>query len=324
MSIPRLPARPEDTWDGGFILDPPQAVLDVSGAGGLVMAGGESILMLRPGAEAWKTRPPPENLGPVVAIAAEQKPPWRYAIASHGGISLFGLPKDQMLTLASSTPEVQVTHMAWATFGKENVLYLRWDDGSVGRVRLDLGNIEELAVAPMDAVASDVNGVLAMISVRGGADDATALLSRDGTSFDQRPATLVTGGDTHVHLAVADTAIVYAIEGSGAYLSRRLDAEFAPCEGLMAGGPLAFQGSTSDAAIFGATWSRPVCAIHRVEAKGAVQRIAEIGDDAGDAPRLSKLLWDRSRHTLWAASPKVGLMRSDEPKGKGGKKRPLN
>lgn len=327
MSSPRLPDRDEECWKGGFVLDPTQPVRDLSGAGGLLIAGGEAILMLRPGAETWKQRSPPEELGPILAVAAEQRSPWRYAVSSLGGITLFGLPNDQMLTLRSSTDEVQATHLAWAAFGKQSVLYLRWTDGSIGRVRLDLGTIEDLDFDPMDAIASDVNGCLAMIAARGAGDNAHALFTQDGIRFEERPATAIAAGDdpeTRVHLAVAGAAIAYAVDGQGAHLSRGVDDDFTRCEGLMQGGPLAFHGSTADAAVFGASWSKAMCVIHRVDAGGAVRRIAEIGGDAGDAPKLSTLVWDRSRHVLWAGSPQVGLMRSEEPKAKGNPKRSLN
>jgi hypothetical protein len=45
-------------------------------------------------------------------------------------------------------------------------------------VRLDLGEVETLDVMPMDAIASDANGVLAMLSI--GGDDATAMFTHDG------------------------------------------------------------------------------------------------------------------------------------------------
>ena len=324
MSNPRLPDRDEETWKGGFVLGSPQPVLDVSGAGGMVIAGGDALLMLRPGAENWKQGTPPDDLGPVVAVAAEQRPSWRYAVASFGGITLFGLPRDQKLTLRAEQTETQVTHLAWASFGKESVLYLRWTDGTVGRVRLDQGTIEYLTVEPMDAIASDVTGSLAMVSLSG--PEPHALFSSDGLRFEERPAVALPASDpeARVHLAVAGAAIAYAIDGAGARLSRGIDEDFVPCEGLGNGGPLAFQGATPDAAVFCATRTRAMTAIHRVDAKGAVQRIAEIGAEAGEAPRLTGLLWDRSRHVLWSVGPVVGLMKSEEPKDKGGKKRVVN
>ncbi len=187
MSPPRLPDREEDTWQGGFVLDQVQPIVDVSGSGGMVITGGDALLMLRPGAQVWRQGTPPDDLGPLIAVAAEPRPPWRYAVAQFGGITLFGLPRDQKLTLRATETAVQVTHLAWGTFGKEIVLYVRWDDATVGRVRLDLGTIEHLNVQPMDAIASDALGVVAMVSLRGGAD-AHALFTTDGVRFEERAA----------------------------------------------------------------------------------------------------------------------------------------
>ena len=82
MSRPRLPERTEEGWKAGFVLDPPQPLSDVSGAGGLVIAGGDAIFMLRPGAEQWKMRARPDGVEAVAAVAAEQGPPFRYAVSS--------------------------------------------------------------------------------------------------------------------------------------------------------------------------------------------------------------------------------------------------
>ncbi len=320
----RLPDRDEETWKGGFILDPLQPVRHLSGAGGMVVGAGDVIFMLRPGAVGWQSRPPAEDLGPITAIAGEHRPPWRYAVASFGGITLYGLPRDQILTLRSQDTDIQVSHLAWGAFGKESVLYIRFSDGGVGRVRLDLGNIEHLTLAPMDAIASDVLGALAMVSVRGTAEPH-ALCSPDGIRFEERPALAVPAdSDALVHVAVAGVAVAYAVDGAGAWLSRSVDEDCAPCEGLGEGGPLAFQGNSPDAAVFGASWSKAMSAIQRVDAKGAVQRIAEIGSEGGETPRIAAMLWDRSRHVLWTAGPQLGLMKSEEPKGKSGKKRALN
>lgn len=327
MSKPQLPHRAEDSWPTGAALDRPPSLRDVSGAGGLVLAGGAAMLMLRPGAKIWKQRPLLENMGPVLATAAEPKPPWRFAVASHGGITMFGLPKDQILTLTAVSPDVEVTHMAWGAFGKERVLYLRWTGGLVGRVRLDEGRIEHLSTMPMDAIASDPNGVLAMVAVHGEAGDAHALMTRDGIRFEERPVAVTPASDApeaRVHLAVADAAIAYSVDGCGTHVSRGVDDDFVACEGLPHGSPLAFQGSTADAALFGVNWTTIACAIDRVDNKGAARRIVEIGCDDARAPTITALQWDSTRHTLWVASPEAGLMKSEEPKGKARGERTLN
>jgi hypothetical protein len=326
MAKPSLPSRPEDTWNGGFVLDRARPVWSVSGAGGLVLGGGDVLYMMRPGARAWQSRPAEEQLGRVLVVAAEQRQPWRYAVSSERGITIYGLPKDQKLTLAAQTSAPEVTHLAWGNFEKQRVLYLRWEDGGVGRVRLDLGTIEDLDVAPMDALGADANGAVAMVSLRGGGEPH-ALFTRDGVHLEERPAVAIpeeVDEEALVHLAVADTAVAYAVEGWGAYLSRGVDDAFVAVPALAPGGPLAFQGSAAGAALLGAVWSKTTCAIHRVDAQGAVQRIAEISSEDGDAPRLTAVSWDVSRHVLWSASPVAGIMESEEPRGKSGKKRSLN
>ncbi len=328
MRKPPLAHREEDVWSGGVVVNPARLLRDVNGAGGHVIAGGDVLYGLRPGAETVGMRPQLDDLlGTLVAVAAEQGPPWRFAVASAGGITLLGLPRDQKLTLTSETPEQQVTHMAWANFGKERVLYVRWASGTVGRLRLDLGTIEELHVLPMDAIASDRNGALAMVAARCDARDAHALWTLDGIRIEERPVSVAFAGrdpEARVHLAVADTAIAYAAEGKGTHLSRGIDEDFVPSEALAHGGALAFQGASADAALFGVSWNKLACGIDRVDAKGAAQRIIEMGSDQADAPRIVAIQWDQSRHALWGASPEIGLLRSNEPKGKSGKKRLVN
>ncbi len=315
-----LPQR-EDAWDGGFILDKAERITSVSGAGGLVIAGGDALRMIRPGAKAWLGREMPGGLGAILAVAAEPARPFRYAVCSEGGITIFGLPNDQKVTLTAEPGAPVATHLAWGRLGKERVLYLRWDDGGVGRLRLDLGTIEPLVVEPMDAIAADADGVLAMVSLRGQPGDAHALITADGARFEERPA--VAAPEGAVHVTVAGTAIAYAVEGGGVYWSRGPDDDFVRCEALLDGGALAFQGTAPGAALFGACLDGGTTAIRRVDAGGAVLRIAELTTD-GPAVRIAAMSWDPTRHVLWSASPQAGIMRSEEPTKKGGKKRTLS
>src|SRR6202042_1138840 len=98
--------------------------------------------------------------------------------------------------------------------------------------------------------------------------------------------------------------------GWGAYLSRGADDDFVRCEGLLGGGALAFQGAAPGAALFGACQDRTTTTIQRVDAGGAVLRIAELTISTGDPPRITAMAWDATRHVLWSASPQAGIMRS--------------
>ena len=165
-----------------------QRVVSVSGPGGLVLGGGEHLYMLRPGAQRWMRRDPMTELGRVLAVAAEPRNPWRYAVSSEKGLTVYGLPKDQKLTLtAPGDNDPPATHLAWGTLEKDRVLYLRWDDGNVGRLRLDLGQVEPLEMMPMDALAADANGTIAIVSLH--ADAPHSLFTQDGVRFEERPAT---------------------------------------------------------------------------------------------------------------------------------------
>lgn len=49
--------------------------------------------------------------------------------------------------------------------------------------------------------------------------------------------------------------------------------------------------------------------------------IAELGNDAGESPRLVDLTWDSSRRVLWVASPEeIGISKCTAPGAKGKKK----
>src|SRR5262249_13826778 len=124
----------------------------------------------------------------------------------------------------------------------------------------------------------------------------------------------------HVHLAVADMAVAFAVEGDGVFVSRGQDEPFARCEPLAGAGPVEFEGSSSDAALFGTTHAAGFVSIIRVDQEGAAVRIADFGSDAGPRPDLTALSWDATRKTLWGASPQMGLISCAAPSAKGKKK----
>jgi len=101
MSKPRLPSRPADTWEGGFLFDQPRLVLAVSAGGGLVIAGGPDLYLLRPGAQGMLTRPATEAFGSITVAATEPRAPRRYAVASDEMITIFYQRggEDQLLRL---------------------------------------------------------------------------------------------------------------------------------------------------------------------------------------------------------------------------------
>jgi hypothetical protein len=199
-------------------------------------------------------------------------------------------------------------------------LYVAYEDGSLLRVHPENGDVDEIPIGYVVALASDESGTLAVASID--PDSPAVWVSHDGEHWHWRHLSGLDGMGGW-ELAVAGDAAALAIAHRGVWISRGREVPFARCELLGSGGPLAFEGATSDAAVFGAVhvgWSETIV---RVDAAGRATRIAEI-ESTGDAdePHMAALAWDDSRRTLWGAISGVGLMKS-EAHGDGGKPQPM-
>ena len=155
--------------------------------------------------------------------------------------------------------------------------------------------------------------------------DPRAYVTRDGEQLEYRSIEGKLGPSQRVHLAVADTAVAYSIDAEGALVSRESEAPFVRYEALATAGPIEFEGGSSDAALFGAINVRGhaggVASILRVDAAGDATRIAELRSDAASvSPEIRALSWDASRHTLWGASPAMGLVTCTAPDATRGKR----
>jgi hypothetical protein len=154
-----------------------------------------------------------------------------------------------------------------------------------------------------------------------------AYVTRDGAKLDYRVINEEIDPDVSVEIAVAGSAVALVVDQSRVLLSRGLEDPFVPVASLASPddsgwttGPIAFQGSASDAALLCARWESEVVRIIRVDPSGAAMSVAEIGgSESTDAPEIVSLTWDASRHTLWGASPSVGIFSSVAPSAKGGK-----
>jgi hypothetical protein len=326
MSSPRLPTRTVDAWECSFLFEPARAVRAVSCHGGLVVAGGEELHLLRPGAQRMSSRPPPLDIGPIVSAAAEPRAPFRYAVASEEMVAVFYRTKegDQLMRLRPPPPGPPATHLAWGRADGASALYIRWDDGVVARLNQDMSDIETIDLPPMDAIAVDDAGVVAMVSFA--PPTPRVYVGRDGEHFAFRPLPLEASVEPsqHVYLAVADMAVAFAVEDGGAFVSRAPEAPFVLSEPLATAGPVAFEGASSDAALVGAIRGAAFASILRVDREGAAVRIADFGSDAGFVPELTELAWDASRQMVWGASPQMGLVLCTAPSAKRGKKAPVS
>jgi hypothetical protein len=319
MPLPRSPSHSADAWECSFLFDTARTVRTVSARGGLVVAGGVELHLVRPGAQNMSTRAPPLDIGHVFVAAAEPRAPWRYAVASSELVAVFwkGAQGDQVVRLRSGSPGPSATHLAWARADGASALYIRWDSGEIVRMKQDMSGVDTTDLPPMDAIASDDEGVLAMISLAG--PEPRAFVTRDGETLAWRALPGAIAAAEDMHLAVADMAVAFAAKGGGAFVSRADEAPFVAVEPL-AGGPLEFEGTSSNAPLFGVVHQAGAATIVRMGEGGDAIRIADFGSDGGVAPGITALSWDAPRRTLWAASPQMGLVTCVAPSAKGAKK----
>ncbi|MGH7297006.1 MAG: hypothetical protein ACRELB_18860, partial [Polyangiaceae bacterium] len=295
MPLPPLPRRREDCWVGGFVLDG-SPVHDVRAAGGLVVTGGKGLSMVRPGAQNLLSRGLPSGIV-VRAVAVEPWAPRRFAIAARGRLTVFEghAPDEPSLELKFDDSTFEATHLAWTRNDGRSMIYYVGRDGEVGRLWVNEGTLDSLDTPPVDAIASDGTGVMAMLSMGGGdADAADVWISQDGKEWRSRTLTSVLdaplGADGRVHLAVCGDALAYSVgslDGAwGTHVSWDADQDlFEPCD-VMSGGPVAFQ---SDEALFATYNGELGASILRLPRGGAAERIAQIGGDEDHlavAPRI--------------------------------------
>ena len=330
MSKPKLPSRPSEVWDCGFVSDEPRPVRWIEARNGAVLAGGDDLYLLKPGDEHWLMRPPPENIGPLDIVAIEPRGERRHALISGRtlGILFKGAQGEQVLAVRPQEegPMWWITDIAWGGEKGACSLYVLRTDETLLRMRPDLSDLEELEVDAMSALASDDNGTVAMVSLDGA--ESRVYTTKDGVELSVRELTLDIDLDARVEIAVAGEAVALLIESKYVLLSRgptdpfqRVEVLDSPEGSRWKTGPITFQGSSSDAALFCARWESDLVRIMRVDASGAATTIAELGGtEALDPPEVVSLTWDTARQTLWGASPYTGIIRCVAPEAKGKKK----
>ena len=306
----------------------------VSAAGGLVIAAGASLHMLRPGSQRVRSRALPPDLE-VLAIAAEPWSPYRLAIASATSVGIYTghQPHQPVREMQYTDPELAATHLAWSRSDGATVLYLRQRTGEVARINVDAASADTFTGwPPIAAVAGDAGGAVAMMNLvpvepatvgdawilPAGATESTRRWVDCEPSDDEPPCT--------VHLAVHGGAVAYSIDpidpldyGGHAETSwedgdEDGDSSFEMAPGVFMG-PIAF---ASEREIFAAYNVEGQVNVLRHVRNGSFTRIARFGlDDAweGTPATVTGLAWDEERRALWAASPELGLIKLTEAGG---------
>jgi len=321
----RLPNRNE-AWDCSIFIEPAPVIHGVSGRGGLVIACGADLFMLRPGAEQMLYRESFLDDGEMVVAAVEARSPWRYAVASNTMVAAFFKHEgEDSIVKLSATDEIPATHLAWGRSGDATVLWIRWADGVVVRTTPDMTSVEVLDLGGIDALASDADGNVALASLSSFDDGRCRVYRARGSSrlafhdFDPdlpHPQPHPPSGHP-MHLAIAGDAVAVSTDRGGVWLSRSQDDPFVKCDHLRTAGPVEFDGPTSDANLFGVVVEESMGAIVRVEEDGGALRIAEFGHTkGGPLPRIAAISWDSTRQRLWVASPEMGLFTCTDPTAK--------
>jgi hypothetical protein len=321
MVTPRLPRRAADCWPGGFVVESPKNTTSIGARAGTVLAGGETMYLLRPGAAGFLVREPPDAVGFVVASAIEPRRPMRLAVA--GATAIVILDGKGVYTTRLPQPHAEPVALAWgppaqaggAAAGR-SALYALFRDGAVLRFADGTGEPETIELPPVEAITGDERGGLALAYVDESSHDLVALVHQGGDAWrmQRMESPGFIGG---VSIALAGTATALSFELEGVWVSRGADAPFVKIESLPDGGPIAFEGASDDAALFGVAKLRERDqAIVRIEADGRAVRIAEVmqdGDPSRTLPPVRDMAWDASRRTLWSAVGPGGVLSTTAP-----------
>jgi hypothetical protein len=160
MTKPSLPRSLSQTWPGGFVFEGPRLITRVAAGAGSVLAAGDALYLLSPGATSFGRREIPPDVGDVVAVAVEPRRSARLAVAGMDAVLIFDGKRVDRVHLAGQG--VEVSELAWALSDRGDALHLYalLSDGTVLRLAPGTGDIDELELPPVDAIAADEAGEL--------------------------------------------------------------------------------------------------------------------------------------------------------------------
>ena len=328
--LPR-PSHVADGWRFDWVFDELMEVNSIEARGGMVVAVGGKIHRLGPGDKEWKVRTPIEGPGSIIdAVAVEPRGARRHAIAPLSPSPYIcvvaegdALLRPMHLPRSKRWPWTTiVSRLAWGGVEGPSVLWVLTHYGML-RLKPDLSGFEPLDVETVNGLASDETGVVAMATREGG--EQRVHVTRDGMKLASRTMNDEMPANARMQLAVADTSVVVVVDWAYVLSSRTLEAPFARIEvgqvarkGGWKFGPVAFEGTSSDAALFCCRWSGREAGILRVDPSGATTSILEFAaTETHVAPSFVSVSWDVSRQMLWGALRDVGIFTFVPPGAKG-------
>ena len=326
MPLPPLPSRAADSWEMGAAFEKTGAIWSVSAHAGRVLVGGDELHRLRAGDQRWQRRELPPGVATVLHVAQEPWAPWRQAVASDEGVAIFvGKEGDGRIAQVKPTEEdAYVTNLVWGRAGNRSALFVLWENGEMVRLYPEQGEQDVLDLPPMAALAGDGNGSVAMLAW----EELSVFVSDGGERaqfrriefpkdwYDALPDQI----EEPFHLAVAGKAVALSVGWEGAFVSRDIETlPFDKCEPLSLAGALVFEGSSSDAALFGAVSTDAFASIVRVDASGNAMRLGDLYPERGPAVPFDELAWDATRRRVFCVHRQAGLVVATAPDAKGGK-----
>jgi hypothetical protein len=328
-----MPLR-ERAWHGGFVLGPPHRFSRVAALDGTVVAGGEHVYRLRPGAIGFEMRPPPGDPGDITAVAVEPRlagRAQRFACGFLGAVHIYDetgvldtrLPADE-------TQTGEVVRLMWGPhYGERDApprLYI--DLGATllctmpNGTRFGAIHSVEYPFPDPEGLARDDAGGLAMAKLHDEYHALTVSVLDDvaESSWTVREGLEAPDSYFGCEVALAGRSVAVCFEGAGVWVTRdfqeqdfREVEEMRPRDPLkhgVSGGCMAFEGSTSDAALFCARMvSDDTQAILRLDSNGRVERIADVvRSGESTLEPIRQMAWDASRRALWCACEEAGLL----------------
>jgi hypothetical protein len=282
--------------------------------GVMLLASDADLVQVRAGNEHPTKRPMLGGIAPVRAVSVERRRKPRLAVGGPRSVAV--LDGQRVATLRMKAPRSPVEHIAWGPHPNAgSAVYLLTKEGGLDRALPDTGDLEEVPLGALVAMAAGDDGSIAVASID---PDAPAVwTTSDGAQWQYRILEELDGVGGW-HLAVSGGAVALSIAWRGVWISRGLNDPFVKCEALGEGGAIVFAGDKADAPLVCAVHEDLTATIVRVDAGGAAARIAAVdAAPGGEEPQVDSLAWDASRGVLWALTSKGGLLRVERPRAGG-------
>jgi hypothetical protein len=313
------------------VIASPEHVSSIAAVDGTVVGAACAIYRMRPGETHFQGRGTPAGGGDVTAVAVEprrQGRASRFACGCYGSLHIYD--GEGVASVGFDNDEHgEVTGLLWApAHGEEDTtqcLYVHFADTLLrlvddGKPSATFAEVLWPVRAPC-AIARDDAGGFALAEF----DEEdwtlhvwmlTDLVTNQWSRLSLPAPALFCG----CQMAIAARAAAVSFDQAGIWMTRDItEHDFREVEELRApealkfealGGAIAFEGTTSDAPLFGARMtSRDTQAILRVDAEGRALHLADVTrtGSVGLEP-VRQIAWDVTRRTLWGACGDAGVL----------------